>query len=366
MAKGTRECASAALWATLWAALCAGGAMAQSSEFRPSETGEWRETKNLAVEGDEDQQALARAAQALADEDAAGARDLLNEWLDANERSKKPQVPRALLLRGDAYLALDQETMALYDYERIAKRFPQTEEYLTALEREVDIAVAYIHGKKRKFLGMRIEDAGEMGVEMLIRAQERLPGSAIAERAAIEMADYYFRERDMGLAADSYDLYVVNYPNGPNRLKAMERRIYASIARFQGPEHDASGLLDAREQIRVFAMQYPAEAQQQGLGAALSTRLDESAAAQRLTSAEWYLRIGDPAGGRLMLRRLLAKHPQTAAAEKARAIMIERGWEAATPTPLNALPRDPETGRLLSRPEDAPGAERSAPPEAPR
>lgn len=336
-------------------------ATAQSSEFRPSDSGQWAPTRNLATEGDEDEQALALAARAFADDDAAGARDILTEWLDSNERTKKKQVPAALLLRGDASLALDRETAALEDYEKLIKRFPQTEQYVAALERELEVGVAYVHGKKRKFLGIRFEDAGDLGVEILIRVQERLPSSALAERAAIEMADYYFREREMSLAADSYDLYVLNFPNGPNRLKALERRIYASIARFQGPEHDASGLLDAREQIRGFAAQYPDEARRQGLDSALVTRLDESAAAQRLNTAEWYMTTGDDAGCRLTLRRLLAKHPQTAAAEKARAILTERGWDAATPTPANALPRDPETGRLMSGPDAAPGVRQPSP-----
>lgn len=312
--------------ATLFVAPCA----AQSESYTLNDDGSW--TLQSAPDPASDAGVMAEARRLLAQNRAREAKRVLDEWIGANERSGKEHVPEAFRLRGDALVAMRDEYKALYDYETVIKRFPQSEEFVIAVERELDIGVRYAHGMKKKFLGMRIEDAGDLAAEILIRVQERMPGSALAERAAIELGDYYFRRREMRDAADAYDLYLINFPNGPNRMRAMERRIYASIARFRGPRHDASGLIDAQIQIESFALQYPTQAEREGLNSALISRLDESAAAHMLDTAEWYLRTKDDPSAALVLRRLVRKHPQTVAASRAMDILESRGWvETARP-----------------------------------
>jgi hypothetical protein len=65
--------------------------------------------------------------------------------------------------------------------------------------------------------------------------------------------------------------------------------------------------------IEEYAATDPIGAQRAGLSDAMIARLDESAAAQILEKAKWYMTRGDPVGARSSLRRLIAKHPQTVA-----------------------------------------------------
>ena len=46
----------------------------------------------------------------------------------------------------------------------------------------------------------------------------------------MELADFYFRRRDMPLAADAYDLFVQNYPRSRQVVKARLRLIYSTYA----------------------------------------------------------------------------------------------------------------------------------------
>ncbi|TVQ59381.1 MAG: outer membrane protein assembly factor BamD [Phycisphaerales bacterium] len=298
-------------------------AASQSQTFGMSDD-EW--VLEREPEPGSDDAVMADARRALANDNPGLARRILNDWIRENDRSGKEQLPLALRLRGDARVALNDEYNALYDYEAVIRRFPQSEEFVIAIERELEIAIRYAFGLRRKFLGLRIDDASDLAVEILIRVQERLPGSVLAERAAIELADFYYRRREMKEAAEAYELYLLNFPNGPNRMRAKERRIYASIARFRGPEHDASGLVDASLQIESFAAEFPAEAERQGLNSALMSRLEESAAAHMLDSAQWYLRTRDDPSARLTLRRLVRRHPQTVAASRGMDILEARGW----------------------------------------
>lgn len=304
-------------------------AAAQSEVYILDDAREWRAVE----EGheNEDQTLIDRTRRLLADDRPAEARKLITPFIDSQKGTGNPYMAQAYLLRGDAYVAADREYTALYDYEALIRQYPQSEEFRTALEREFEIAKAYLNGKRMKLMGMRIGSATDIGVELLIRIQERAPGSRLAEAAAIELADYYYRTREMKLARDAYDLYLLNHPNGPNRMKASQRRIYAEVARFKGPQYDAAGLLNARVLIRGFERQYPAEAERTGLNEGMVTRIDESLASQLLDAADWYVRQNDAPSARLTLRRLLLEHPESVAAEQARRMMRQRGWQADIP-----------------------------------
>ncbi|MBX3406945.1 MAG: outer membrane protein assembly factor BamD [Phycisphaeraceae bacterium] len=325
--------------------LCGSAALAQSTELRLDASGTWEQT-DAPIPGTPEA-VLAEARRALANDRPGAAKLALDPWIKANERAGSPLLAEAILLRGDAYTALGDEYEALYDYERVIREFPATESYTLAVERELNIGVKYVNGMRRRFFGVRILDAEDIGEELLIRVQERLPGSRVAERAGIELADHYFRARKLELASDAYDLFVQLYPRSQYVPKAMERRIYATIAAYKGPRYDPAPLLDAQVLVRRFAAFYPAQAQQAGLDDALVARLDDSAAQELIESARWYLSRNDEVSARYILKRLLRAHPRSGAAQTAYSFMVEKGWIE----PPQDKPSDPPQ----SRPADTAG-----------
>ncbi len=282
-----------------------------------------------------DEAEIRRIRTLLADDRASEALSALNAFIESAESDGSAYLPEALLLRGDAKVARDEEFDALYDYERLLRSFPSSEHFVTANERELRIAEMYLSGLRLRFFGMRIIDASDIAIELLIRVQERVPGSELAEEAAIMLADYYYKKREMRLAREAYELYLLNFPEGPNRLRAERRLIYADMARFKGPRYDGSALQDVRLRIREFESRFPNEAAASGINEGLVARIDESTAAQLLESAEWYINQGDDAAARYTIRRMLRAHPETIAAQAAMKIMDDRGW-------LYELPSDSE------------------------
>ncbi|MFG0273548.1 MAG: outer membrane protein assembly factor BamD [Phycisphaerales bacterium] len=303
------------------------GALAQGPSFTLERDGRW------AAEGEpepgSDAAVIADVRRHLAEDRPGAAFDRIDRWIKQNDpesQGTSPWLPEAYLARGDALLAMNREFKALFDYEVVASRFPQSSAFVRAIERELGIARLYSAGLKRRLLGIRWGETEDTAIELMVRAQERMPGSVLAEQAAIDLADHYFRKRDMALAAEAYDLYLLNYPQGPNRIKAMQRRIFSTIAQFKGPSYDSSSLLDAELQIRRFAVELPTEAERLGIDDALLARVDESLAVQRLDTAKWRLRQGDLASGRFLLRRVVKDHPRSTAAGEAIQMMTARGW----------------------------------------
>jgi outer membrane protein assembly factor BamD (BamD/ComL family) len=255
---------------------------------------------------------LAQAWKALADGRADRAADLATIWLDRHERD--PLTPEAYLLRGDALVAQDELYKALFDYETIARVYPGSEVFVTALRRELDIAERFARGEKRKLWGMRIADASDEAQELMIRVQERLPDSQLGEEAHLELANFYFRTRQMSLAVDAYDLFLANYPASAHATRARRRLVYAYLASFKGPEFDPAGLIEARtrlEELKRIEPSADAEAD------ALIVRIDESTAQKLLETALWNERIGDRIATEYIFRRLVRTYPRSIAAGEA-------------------------------------------------
>ncbi|MEM8737810.1 MAG: outer membrane protein assembly factor BamD [Planctomycetota bacterium] len=257
---------------------------------------------------------LAEARKRIAEEKPERAIKLLDRWI--KEHPGHPLSVEARLLRGDARAAAGQFYNALFDYEEVLTFYPASEQFWTALEREYEIGVLYTSGFKRKFLGLRIIPADAEGAELLIRVQERAPGSAIGEKASLALADYYFDTSQIELAAEAYDLFLINYPDSELRQWAFLRLIQASLARFKGPEFDATGLIDAEERLRQYRDEYPAGADRIGVEALL-IRIRESLARRDLSTARWYDRTGRRVSAVLLYRRLIEEYPDTAPARTA-------------------------------------------------
>jgi outer membrane protein assembly factor BamD (BamD/ComL family) len=291
----------------------AAAAAPQEIRFELGEDDEW--VRVAEAEPDEDSSQLLEVRRALGLGEPERAFNLVNGFIERSPFSE--WRPQALLLRGDARVAMGDEYEALMDYEEIARRYPGSAAFVPALEREYEIASAYAAGLRRKLLGtFRLIDASDEAEELFIRIQERLPGSTLAERAGMSLADFYFDRRDLFMAAEAYDIFIQNYPQSTQIDKARLRLIYSFLANFRGPDYDALGLLEAQARLRELQVVRPALAQKVG-AEALLVRVYESDAAKMLATADWYRRTGDPISAEYTIRRLVEAYPASIAALEA-------------------------------------------------
>ena len=307
--RGRRLLGRLAVAAMVWTAvvLRPAAAVAQD-EYVLGEDDAWQ--KESPEPGTESAQVL-QARRALALGEPERARALASAFIDRFPAS--PYRADMLLVRGDALVEMGDEYEALFDYETIAREHSGSAVFVTALEREYEIAVAYAHGLRRKLYGtIRVLDASDDAQELLIRIQERLPGSRLAEDAGDELADFYFRRAEMRLAADAYDLFIQNYPRSDRIEKARARLIEAYLASYRGPRYDDAGLRDARRRLETLRAVQPSTAQRLGADALL-VRIKESEARKLLVTAEWYLSIDDPISCEQYLRRVVQRYPDTVA-----------------------------------------------------
>lgn len=252
------------------------------------------------------------------------AKHAADNWIEQHENHAL--MPEALLVRGDANVARKHFFKSLYDYERVIREHPGSEQFQTAMQREFEVAKLFMSGVKRRLWGMRILPASDEAEELLVRVQERGPGSELGEMASITLADYYFDKPQMDSAADTYDLFLINYPRSERREWAMIRLIQANLARFKGPRFDATGLIDAGQRLKSYRVQYPASAERLGVDALL-IRIDESLAMRDMVAADWHMRRKQPLSAIYLYQRVVQDYPQTAAALDAMQALHSLGAE---------------------------------------
>lgn len=257
---------------------------------------------------------LAQARRVLAEGRPGRALNMVNRWMHRHPHS--PLAPEAYLIRGESLIGVGDEYESLYDFEFLVRKYPDSEVFSLALEQEFNVAVKYAEGMRRKVFGLRILDATDEAEELLIRIQERLPGSGLAEQAGLQLAALYFRDRRMGLAADAYAIFIERYPRSTEIPFARRRLIYSNIATFKGPQFDIVGLLEAKAELQQLAVRRPAEAERIGAGA-LVQRIEESESTKMLTTAMWYFNEGDPIAAEYTIRKLVQRFPRSAACIRA-------------------------------------------------
>ncbi len=274
--------------------------------------GGWQQTAAPAADSPEGR--LQTVRRTLAEDRAEAALELADAWIERYPGHS--QLVDAYLIRGDAKAATGEYYQSLFDYEFVVRMYPSSEQYLVALDRELKIAKLFGSGMKRKFLGMRVLSAWGEAEELLIRIQERAPGSDIGEDASIALGDFYFERSNMPGAAEAYDLFLINYPTSPRREHAMRRLIEASLETYRGSDFDATGLIEAGQRIKRFQQEFPAAANRLEMADRL-LQVYELLAASHLQTAQWYDRQQEWVSAAYAYRRILRDYPDTRAGQAA-------------------------------------------------
>lgn len=304
-------------------------------QFKLGEDG-FKPQKQVAPDSPEGK--LREVRRLLAADKPGEARSLVDDWIATHRRHAL--LPDAYLLRGDSKFAEGSYYKSLFDYELVARLYPGSEAFNTALEREYEIGSMFVAGVKRRVLGVRLLPTAAEGEELLIRIQERAPGSAIGEKASLRLADAYFQRIEMENAQVAFELFLVNYPASVHRERAMLMLIRTHLATFKGPNFDISGLTEALERIRQYRREFPVQAQQIGMDG-IELRIRESLALKALNTANWYADRGNDVSARFLHRRLLRDYPDSTAARSSLKWLKEKGYD----------PRIPPKGRRDNTPE---------------
>lgn len=298
---------------------------AERREFDP-QSEEWVRIAAPVAGTEEGDLQLARSM--LAREQFAAARASLKTW-----RKKYPGTarwPEGLFYSADTEVAAVQAGQngdlwqAYKWYEEILNSWAGTEWSDKSMRREIIVAEMFLFKKiKRKVWGGAIRvTATDEAIEMLNRlADDRAPGTKIAEQAIRLKGDYFFQAGEFEDAEDAYARLARDFPRGPFERQALLRSADAALASFPGVKFDDRSLLNADERYRKYVAQFPDAAAAEGVAQRV-TRIAESRAEKELMVAQFYERTHVRNAAIYYYDFVVKNWPETAAGAQARARLI--------------------------------------------
>jgi outer membrane assembly lipoprotein YfiO len=242
------------------------------------------------------------------------AKKIVVNWIKNHNGS--PIRDRGVYLLGECNYLMGNRTLAFYNFDELLDQAPDSRYFYPALQRQYDIADAYLRGYKNRFLGLPILGAEVEATEMLYRVQQRSPGSPLAEKALLRVADYYYSNGDFDMAADAYAAYIRGYPRSPHIARVRLRQAFSSLAQFRGTKFDATPIIDARQQLQDLAAAYPQIAEEENIPA-IVVRIDKALARKLLETGDFYRRTSKPSAAVYYYRYLIGSYPDSREAQTA-------------------------------------------------
>ncbi len=269
---------------------------------------------------------LAFARASLAAEEYARAQRQVRRWLKTYGTGSV-LYPHALLLRAQIEKARRSYYVAYATLTELLDAYGATEIADDAAVEMFNIGEVYLSGVRRKFWGMRLLRATDLGLDILDDVAVRFPDTSLAEQAIKTKGDYFFKEGDFGLAELEYNRLATSYAQSRYRRYAMRRSADSALASFGGVRFDDAPLIEAEERYRQYAAEYRGLAEQERVGLILEDIL-ERRAAKEFDVGGYYEKTVHPRAAAFYYRSTIEHWPDTIASRKARAALGAMGEEA--------------------------------------
>lgn len=270
---------------------------------------------------------------------------------------EEPIREEVMMLAGQAEMNRGRYFQAYEWYKRQWEDFPSGEYSERALQREYEIAEAFLGGKKRLVAYVFLLPAQSEGLEILNHIAEQAPGSVIAEIALLRIGEYHFSRREYFEAAAAYDHYMELFSKSEKYRDAMLQGALVTHKAYRGSKFDLTPLIEAQQRYANFNQQYPQSAAKADVAGTLKT-IDTQRAADEYETANFYVRTGHKQAAAFYYRRVEHLYPDTEYAARAK-IAIEAMGDVApakAPPPVIQSPRPAATAAATEPTGDEPAS----------
>jgi outer membrane protein assembly factor BamD (BamD/ComL family) len=153
---------------------------------------------------------------------------------------------------------------------------------------------------------------------MLNAIADRVPGTVVAEKALLRVADHHYNAKQIVEAVEAYDHYIKTFPKSPRKRMsyAMLRAARARYAQYRGDAFDDTPLIDAQERFDRYSKLYPEQADKANIPVVLS-QIRNSLVQRYYSSGKFYKRVGRKKASIFYYKRVIAQDSQSHWARRA-------------------------------------------------
>ncbi len=202
---------------------------------------------------------------------------------------------------------------AVRSYDKFADKFPQSELFAAALDRQFAIAAAFLAGRKVPVLKFFKVTAYGRGGKIMESITDRAGDAPIAVTAAVAAAESLEKRAKFGEAYHKWSQISTQWPSGQTGKESLLAMARCKHASYRGPKYDASGLVSAKSYYENFTLRWPQEAQQLQLAKKLQ-QINEQLAYKQFCIGQYYERTASALPANLYYQMVKENWPQTVAA----------------------------------------------------
>jgi len=231
-----------------------------------------------------------------------------------------------LFINGEFQYWRNHYGRALAKYEKLLKNYAGSEFSAPSLQREFDMAQAYLEGRKKTVLGFLKISGYETGINLMEKVSDRAgldEPNGIGLRAAIAVAEH-FEAREKYLEAYLKWSEIASYwETGPIGKRALYHMAEDNLAAYdrhpeeRRPNYDGSKLTTAKTYYAKFLTLYPQEAKEDEVPEKMK-HIDEELAYKQFTIGQFYRRTGKRQAANLYFEMVVRNWPETEAGAMAK------------------------------------------------
>jgi outer membrane protein assembly factor BamD (BamD/ComL family) len=217
-------------------------------------------------------------------------------------------------MKGEMLFARGKFVKAVRKYDKFLAKYPESELYGAALDREYAIATAFLAGEKKTVLGIfRIRGYDE-GEKIMEKISDRAGDAPIAERALLAVARSYEKRTKFNEASGKWSEVSYRWPTGEAGKEALLGMARCKHAAYKGPGYDSSSLVSAKSYYEDFKQRYPADAEKIDIDGKLK-QIVEQLAYKQFSIGRYYQRTGSVQPANSYYQMVLDNWPGSTAAK---------------------------------------------------
>ena len=232
--------------------------------------------------------------------------------------------PMDTFIQAETLYAESKWYKAAVAYKTFVTSWPESVLYPVAMERYFSIAVAYLQGEKRRFLGFLKLPAFDTGEELIQDIAEREGSSPMALRALTTLAQAQENKKKYFDAYQTWAEIATRWPTGKTGQQALLRMAQELHASYDGPQFDAGAIKSAKSYYEDFSQRYPDLAETLDIPAEIDL-IDQQLAYKCYEQGFYYERTGKTDAAGMYYNKVVAEWPDS---EAATMVKIRRGPNA--------------------------------------
>jgi outer membrane protein assembly factor BamD (BamD/ComL family) len=198
-------------------------------------------------------------------------------------------------------------------YDDFTDMFPQSPFFYSAMERQYQIATAYLGGYRRTVLGFIKLSAYEDGSEIMNKIADKTGDAPIAKNALTTIAVSSEKRAAYNEAYQAWAVVADKWPTGQVGADALLGMARSLELDYKGPKFDSKVIESSKSYYSEYEKRYPDKASELQVSEKI-TQLDEKLAEKELTVADYYARTDSYQAANIYYQTILDKWVNSSAA----------------------------------------------------